>query len=94
MLDPIESHRIEYTSEIQKNLKILENVSPKAMGWHFIKRDANYVLFELATDKDDKEAYFDISWEENQSLDGKGDSNQFGEMLARKKEKYLLSDHI
>lgn len=80
-----ENDRDECINEIKKNLTILEDISSKAMGRHYIKRDFYYALYELLPDKDEKEKCLQIASEENIFLNGIGDAGMFGQMLESKK---------
>lgn len=76
-----------YNEEIQQNLIILEDLSGDAPGWHYVKRDFNYVLYELTRIADKKERYYQTAWDENELLKGMGrkrDTEEFGNMLLQK----------
>lgn len=72
--------------EVEKNLKILNKVNSSAIGQHFIKRDFYYALYEITQDTNKKEKYYQIAWNENEQLNGKGDAVEFQGMLERKKD--------
>lgn len=76
-----ENVRNDCINEIRKNLNILEVVSAKANGRHYIKRDFYYALYELSYEKAQKDKYIQIALEENKLLKGAGDAVIFEEML-------------
>ena len=84
ILASTQSDRQKHIAEIEKNLKKLESVAPQALGWHFIKRDFYYAMYEVL--RVNKDIYFEKAWKENESLGGRGDAKAFGEMLSVKKQ--------
>ena len=74
------------TEEIKKKLKIVESIDKNAIGYHFIKRDFYYALYELVHDEETKKDSLEIAWNENELLKGKGDSKKFSEMLEGKRK--------
>lgn len=76
----------KYKDEIKMNLRILEAVSPNALGRHYISRDYYYALYELSHDAETKKECYKKAWEENELLNGKGDAKMFTETIKKKKQ--------
>lgn len=73
--------------DIKKKLIILESIDANAIGQHYVKRDFNYALYELASDAKVKEDSYQNAWKENEIIGERGDAKEFRDMLLRKKDK-------
>lgn len=76
--------RNRYINEVKKNLKILETVSANALGRHYIARDFYYAMSKISSDQTEMKEYFQMAWNENEIIDGKGDAKQFEKLLSYK----------